>query len=322
MSLEPSATGEPTPIDLDSLLDEIQSDLQPTLGRGHETDHIPALASVPADTFGMAVRTVDGALHQTGNATDGLSIQSISKVFSLTLALQLEGDAIWSRVGRAPTSSLFNSLAQLEHDHGIPQNPFVNAGAMVLVDIILSHSDDTDTDTDTDIVLEFVRSLTGNHGIRYNQEVARSEIEHGHRNAALAHLLRDFGKLHSDVDTVLEAYSRYCSLEMSCVDLTQAFQYLVQGGLNPLTGDTILTASLTKRTNALLLTCGVYDAAGDFAYHVGLPAKSGIAGGIVAVMPGEWCAAVWSPRLNRAGNSLAGTLALEQLTTKTGTSVF
>lgn len=280
-------------------------------------DRIPALADLRPDGFGLALRTVDGALHQTGDAVEEFSIQSISKVFSLTLALQLEGDALWDRVGRAPSSSPFNSLAQLEHDRGIPQNPFVNAGAIILVDTILGHRGDG-----SDAILEFARSVTGNDNIRYNPKVTRSELEHSHRNAALAHLLRDFGNLHSEVDTVLEAYSRYCSLEMSCADLTQAVQYLAQGGLNPLTGDVVLTASLTKRTNALLLTSGVYGAAGDFAYRVGLPAKSGIAGGIVAIMPGMWCAAVWSPRLNRTSNSYAGTLALERLTTVTGTSVF
>jgi glutaminase len=303
--------------DLTALVNDIAGEIHPMLGQGHVADHIPALSNIPADRFGMALRTVEGGLHQTGDTSEPFSIQSISKLFTLTLALQLEGEALWSRVRREPTSSPFNSLGQLEQNRGIPTNPFVNAGALVLVDAIISQIDNADA-----YVLEFVRALSGNPNIGYNAGVARSEREHGHRNAALGHLLRSFGNLNAEVDDVLEAYFRFCSIEMSCIDLAQAFQYLAQRGRNPITSEVILSHSLTKRTNALLLTCGVYDAVGDFAYRVGLPAKSGIGGGIVAVMPGQWCVAVWSPGLNEAGNSLAGTLALEQLTTKTGTSVF
>ena len=308
---------QPEAADLAAVLDEIATEVRPMLNHGRLVERIPALADVAIDHFGMALQTVDGDTYDTGDAIESFSIQSISKLFTLTMALQLESDALWSRVGREPTRNPFNSLGRLEQDRGIPVNPFVNAGALVIVDTIMGHFANAD-----DRVIEFVRSVSGNADIQFNDEVAHSERENGHRNAALAYLLRDSGNLEFDVDDVLESYFRYCSLEMSCSDLVRAFQYLAQGGRSPLTGEAILTPSLTKRTNALMLTAGVYADTGDFAYRVGLPAKSGVGGGIVAVMPRKWCAAVWSPGLNRVGNSLAGSLALELLTTKTGSSVF
>lgn len=303
--------------DLATILDEIATDVGPSVGQGRAAQQVPALAKRPTDRFGIAIQTVAGERHSAGDSAESFSIQSISKLFTLTLALQLEGEALWSRIGRRPTDGSFNSLAVLEQYGGKPVNPFVNAGALVLVDVIMGHLPDADEQ-----VLELVRSLSGNSAIDYDIELARSERELSHRNTALAHLLVDNGRLHRGVEEVLESYFLYCSIEMSCADLAQACQYLAQGGRNPLTEEAILTSSLSKRTNAVLLTSGVYADAGDFAYRVGIPAKSGIGGGIAAIMPGAWCAAVWSPALNESGNSIAGTHALELLTTKTGSSVF
>ena len=299
------------------ILEEIQQDVRSCLGQGHVADYIPALARIAPDKFGMAVRTIEGKIFSVGDATERFSIQSISKVFTLTMALQFEGDDLWKRLGREPSGNPFNSLVQLEYENGIPRNPFINAGALVLADVVLSHTGNAKT-----AILDFVRALCGSLTVDYDHEVARSERDWGDRNAALAHFLKSFGNLDNDVDAVLDAYFHQCSLAMSCLDLAKAFQYLAHGGVNPLTGERLMTASQTKRTNALMLTCGVYDAAGDFAYRVGLPGKSGVGGGIAAVMPGHWCVAVWSPGLNAHGNSLAGTQALELFTTKTGVSIF
>ncbi len=304
-------------MDYQRILEDIRRDVHPLVGQGRVADYIPALARVPADRFGMALQVIGGPLFRVGDADVPFSIQSLSKVFALTLALQSVGEALWERVGREPSGNPFNSLVQLEYERGIPRNPFINAGALVVADVVLAHASDARR-----AVLDLVRSVSGNTTVAYDAEVARSERAWGDRNAALAHFLKSFGNLHGDVDAVLDAYVHQCALSMNCVDLARAFQYLAHGGVNPFTGERLMTPSLTKRTNALMLTCGVYDAAGDFAYRVGLPGKSGVGGGIAAVLPGRWSVCVWSPGLNEHGNSLAGTLALELLTTRTGLSIF
>ncbi len=304
-------------MDYQTILEEIQTEITPYLQRGKVATYIPQLSCVPITRFGMAVRTVDGDLYQVGDAAVRFSIQSISKVMSLTLAMTLEGDALWRRVGREPSGTAFNSLVQLEYENGIPRNPFINAGALVVTDVILSRLRDAKR-----TVRDFVRALCGNPGIDFDPEVVRSEKGHGHRNAALAHFIKSFGNLENEADEILDAYFHHCSLAMSCVDLSSACMYLANGGFSPAMGRAVTTQSQAKYINSLMLTCGVYDAAGDFAYRVGLPGKSGVGGGIVAVMPQKFAVCVWSPGLNASGNSLAGTKALELFTTKTGISIF
>lgn len=303
-------------MDYPAILAEIFDEIQPLLGLGRVADYIPPLAAVPADRFGMVVRTVDDQVFSAGEAATRFSIQSIAKLFSLTLAMRLEGDAIWSRVGREPSGSAFNSLIQLEIERGIPRNPLINAGAMVVLDAVLSHSAGQG-----DPLLAFIRRAASSDAIGYDLAIAEAERSTGHRNRALAHFLRSFGNLHNDPDSVLDAYFRLCSISMSCIELSQAFLYLARGGTNG-AGVEIATPRQVKRLNAVMLTCGVYDEAGDYAYRVGLPAKSGVGGGVVAVLPGKFVATVWSPGLSERGNSLAGTMALELLTTKTALSIF
>lgn len=303
-------------MDYAAILAEIQAEVRPLLGQGRVADYIPPLASVPPDRFAMVVRTVDDEVFSIGDAAERFSIQSVAKLFGLTLGMRLEGDAIWNRVGREPSGSAFNSLIQLEIERGIPRNPLINAGAMVVLDAILNHAREGE-----DLVLDFVRCAAANDALGYDLAVAEAERETGHRNRAVAHFLRSFGNLHNEPDRVLDAYFRLCSISMSCVELSQAFLYLATGG-RTFAGEIIATPRQVKRLNAVMLTCGVYDEAGDYAYRVGLPAKSGVGGGVVAVMPGRFVAAVWSPGLSPRGNSLAGTMALELLTTKTGLSIF
>lgn len=303
--------------DFQTILDEIHHEIRPLLAQGAVADYIPRLASVPHEKFGMAVVTLDGQLYQTGAATEAFSVQSISKIYTLTLALQAIGDRLWQRVGREPSGNAFNSLVQLELENGLPRNPFINAGALVVADVVLAASAQPRTQLLTEI-----RRRADNHGLRDDPEVAISEKAHGFRNAALANFIRSFGNLDHPVEEVLDFYFYQCSLAMSCVDLARGFLFLANGGRCPWTGDTVLSADQAKRVNALMLTCGTYDAAGDFAYHVGMPAKSGVGGGIVGVIPNRLAVAVWSPALNAKGNSLAGSAALELFTTKTGMSIF
>jgi glutaminase len=303
-------------VDYARILEEIGREVRPLVGQGRVADYIPPLADVPRDRFGMVVRTVEGEVFEHGDARERFSVQSIAKVFSLSLAMGLRGDAVWSRVGREPSGSAFNSLVQLEVERGIPRNPFINAGALVVLDLVLG-----DSPGGEDLVLDFVRRAAADPSVSCDETVASAERATGHRNRALAHFLKSFGNLENDPDRVLDAYFLLCSLSMSCTQLAAAFHYLATGGLSA-AGEVLATAREVKRVNSVMLTCGVYDEAGDYAYRVGLPAKSGVGGGVVAVMPGRFVATVWSPGLSERGNSLAGTMALELLTTKTALSIF
>ncbi|MFN3985431.1 MAG: glutaminase [Rhodocyclaceae bacterium] len=303
--------------DYSRILEEIHAEVAHVIGKGKVADYIPELARVSPHRFGMAVVTLSGEVHEIGDARVPFSIQSISKLFALILALRSEGDALWSRVGREPSGSPFNSLVQLEHERGKPRNPFINAGALVMTDILCARHA-----VPENAVTEFLRRLADNPDIHYDRRVALSELGTSERNAAMAWFMKSFGNLHCPVGDVIRAYCHQCAIEMSCVDLARAMTMLANHGVVPWDGSRILDSSPAKRLNALMLTCGTYDAAGDFAFRVGLPAKSGVGGGIVALMPGECGVCVWSPALESSGNSLAGSLALELLTSKTGRSIF
>ncbi|QFI53453.1 glutaminase B [Aeromonas simiae] len=299
------------------LLDAILAEVRPLIGQGKVADYIPALAQVPANRLGMAVCTVQGEVFTAGDADEPFSIQSISKALSLTLALTLyREEEIWARVGKEPSGQPFNSLVQLEFEQGIPRNPFINAGALVVSDLL-----ETRLTAPRQRTLELARRLSGNSAVIADSVVARSEYQHSARNAAIAYLMKSYGNFHNEVDKVLQSYFNACAIRMSCVDLARAFVYLANRG-TPLDGAPLLDTRTTKQVNALLATCGLYDEAGDFAYRVGMPGKSGVGGGIIAVIPGELSVCVWSPELNKAGNSLAGTAALERFAERLGRSIF
>ncbi|HIH0456175.1 TPA: glutaminase B [Vibrio cholerae] len=305
---------KPTAEILASIIEEVR----PLTGQGKVADYIPALAKVPSEKLGIAVFTNQGEVITAGDAQEGFSIQSISKVLSLTLAMGLyQPDELWSRVGKEPSGQAFNSLIQLEMEHGIPRNPFINAGAIVVCDMLQSR-----LSAPRQRLLEFVRQLSGEPLIAYDKVVAASEMMHSDRNAAIAYLMRSFGNFHNEVIPVLHNYFHACALKMSCVELAKTFSYLANKGVSVVTGETVITPTQSKQTNALLATCGLYDGAGEFAYRVGMPGKSGVGGGIIAVVPGEMAIAVWSPALDQSGNSLAGTRALELLAQRIGRSIF
>ena len=305
--------------DLQALLDDIAADMGAAEDRGRVADYIPELAKVDPARFGIAIATVDGRVAAAGDAGLPFSIQSISKVFALTMALGKVGDALWRRVGREPSGTAFNSIVQLEHEHGIPRNPFINAGALVVTDILLAGHQPRETIGE---MLRFVRGLAGDEAIFIDHDVARSETETGFRNAALANYMRAFGNIQNPVEQVLGTYFHHCAIAMSCAELARAGLYLAAGGVNPLTGVRVIPPRRVRRINAIMLTCGHYDGSGDFAYHVGLPGKSGVGGGILAIVPGQASIAVWSPGLNETGNSQLGSIALERLAHETGWNVF
>jgi len=304
-------------IDFQTCIEEILNETRNLIGKGRVADYIPALAEVDPNQIGIAVQTLDGKTFQAGDALVPFSIQSISKVFVFSMVFRAWGDKLWARMGREPSGNSFNSLVQLEHENGIPRNPFINAGALVSTDCLLSISKNPLKD-----ILSYVRGLAGNQKISYDSVVANSERETGYRNAALVNFMKSFGNIENDVEAVLNAYFHQCGLMMSCVDLARAFSFLANGGINPLNGEQILTQSQAKRVNALMQTCGLYNESGEFAFCTGLPGKSGVGGGIVAVVPKMFSICVWSPELNRHGNSLVGMKALELFTTRTGISIF
>lgn len=304
-------------MNFERILQRIASDIEPEIGKGEVARYIPPLANVDPRQFGIALHTVDGRLFTAGAADSRFSIQSISKVFSLALAFNLLDDDIWSRLGREPSGTAFNSLVQLEVELGKPRNPFINSGALVVVDILASHFAHPELS-----VMEFLRRLTREESVDIDLKLARAEQEACHRNIAMAHFMKSFGNLRNPVEDVIRSYCHQCSILMSCVELAKAAAFLANAGACTSTGMPVVTASQAKRINALMAMCGTYDAAGDFAYRVGLPAKSGVGGGILAVIPGRATVCVWSPALDAAGNSHAGGMALEMLADITGWSIF
>ncbi|MAM13331.1 MAG: glutaminase [Rhizobiaceae bacterium] len=306
-------------MDLQAIADDIVRDLSPRLGEGKVADYIPELAKVDPKQLGIAITTVDGTTYRAGDAETAFSVQSISKVFMLTLALGKVGETIWRRVGREPSGSAFNSIIQLEHEHGIPRNPFINAGAIVVSDIVLAGHRPREAIGE---FLRFMHYVANDESLYIDEAVARSEQRTGYRNFALANFMRGFNNVEHPVDHVLGVYFHQCALAMNCVQLSHAGLFLANRGTNPLTGFSVVSPRRARRISAIMLTCGHYDGSGDFAFRVGLPGKSGVGGGILAVAPGRASIAVWSPGLDETGNSLLGSIALEMLAARTGWSVF
>lgn len=304
---------------IDLVLADIAQKMSAMEDRGEVADYIPQLRRINPERFGIAVALLDGTVHVAGDADDAFSIQSISKVFTLTLALGKVGDGLWKRVGREPSGNAFNSITQLEHEKGIPRNPFVNAGALVVTDTLLSGYAPREAIGE---ILRFMRFLSGDETITIDHAVAASEQATGFRNVALANFMRSFDNLLHEPALTLGVYYHQCALAMSCRQLALAGRFLAANGKNPQTGHSVVSAERARRINALMMTCGHYDGSGDFAFHVGLPAKSGVGGGILAIVPGKGSIAVWSPGLDRNGNSQLGTLALRILAKEMGWSVF
>ena len=302
--------------DYQAILQDIHSRTLTRKPEGKVASYIPGLAQVPPDQFGIHLHTTVGQDFSVGDSEVAFSIQSISKVLLLAMVASTEGDEIWERVGVEASGNPFNSLVQLEYERGVPRNPFINAGALVICDILLGLYDDPESD-----ILNFVRRISGIPAIRYDESVAKSEREVAFRNLAMLNLMKDFGNIRHDVNAIIHFYCAACSITMSCHGLAHTFALFMNHGRLD-NGEEILTINKAKRINALMQTCGFYDESGEFSFRVGLPGKSGVGGGIAAVYPGKYSVAVWSPPLNPKGNSAAGLLALERLTDLTGNSIF
>jgi glutaminase len=304
---------------MQKIVDDIAAQMSSKTDKGTVASYIPQLACVDPEQFSISVALPDGSIYSAGCAQTLFSIQSVSKVFTLTLALGKLGERVWDRVGREPSGDPFNSIVQLEHEQGKPRNPFVNAGAIAIADAIIQGHQPKETLAE---ILQFMRFLADDESITIDEKVARSEALTGDRNASLAHFMASFGHFRNPVDAVLGTYFHHCSIAMNTKQLATAGLFLANNGINPITGYRVVSPKRAKRINSLMLMCGHYDGSGEFAYRVGLPGKSGVGGGILAIAPGNASIAVWSPGLDTIGNSKLGTQALELLTQKTGWSVF
>jgi glutaminase len=304
---------------LESIVKEIADEMRQRPDRGEVATYIPELARVDAKAFGLVVIDADGNVAAAGDSDTPFSIQSISKVFTLTLALGKAGDRLWHRVGREPSGSPFNSIVQLEFERGIPRNPFINAGAIAVTDLILSGHQPREALGE---ILRFMQFLADDPSITIDEAVAASEQRTGFRNVALANYMKSFGVLDNPVDFTLGVYFHHCAIAMSCRQLAMAGRFLAHLGRNPTTGLMVVQPERARRINAVMLMCGHYDGSGEFAYRVGLPGKSGVGGGILAVAPGKASIAVWAPGLDANGNSHLGRAALEALTKRLGWSIF
>ena len=304
-------------MDYNNILFKINNSLEKLKKQGEVASYIPELSKVDPNKFGVHITTVNNQHFNIGDSNEKFSIQSIAKVLSLTLAYKVSGEKIWKRLGVEPSGTAFNSLIQLEYNNGIPRNPLINAGAIVICDILVSYFKDPKTE-----FLNFLREISGNPTLDFCARIAESEKQTGYKNVALINLMKSFNNIKNDIDVVMDFYYNLCSIEMTCKELSRTFLFLTTDGIDPISNKKIISESKSKRINAIMQLCGFYDEAGEFAFKVGLPGKSGVGGGIVAIHPNKYSIAVWSPRLNKKGNSKKGMKFLEQFTTKTQLSIF
>lgn len=304
-------------MDYKRIINHVFNDITSGENLGQVSVYIPELAEKSPDKFGVYLTSLNHLEIGLGDCHEKFSIQSIAKVISLTMAYKMLGEKIWERLGVEPSGTAFNSLVQLETDKGIPRNPFINAGALVICDILISQLKNPKTE-----FLAFIREITGNKKLAFSEKIAASEKATGFRNVALCNFIKSFGNIENAPEVVTDFYFHLCSIEMTCEELSKAFLYLANGGKTFGENNPVITASQAKRINAIMQTCGFYDESGEFTFKVGLPGKSGIGGGIIAIHPGKYSIGVWSPCLNAKGNSYRGMKFLEQLTTETRLSIF
>ncbi|MFE5318702.1 glutaminase A [Paenibacillus sp. NPDC056579] len=288
--------------------------------QGRVAAYIPELAHAPGNALGIAIMNGASGIITAGDAVLPFTLQSISKVFTLLLALTDKGESgVFAKVGMEPTGDNFNSMLKLELvDPGIPFNPLINAGAIAVSSLIAG----ADPAEKSERILTFFRELAGDPTIGYNDAVYRSETATAHRNRSLAYFLKANGVLEEDVEEVLEVYFKHCSIEVNCTQLARMAQVLAFDGTDPVTGRQLIPRRYVQIAKSFMITCGMYNESGAFAIRVGLPAKSGVSGGILALVPGKYGIGVVGPALNAKGNSTAGVHLLETLSTEFDWSIF
>lgn len=290
--------------------------------KGQVADYIPELAKAPKGALGILLMDKSGTTLQAGDAEQPFTMQSISKVFTLLLALIDNGEEhVFSKVGMEPTGDDFNSMLKLELvEPGKPFNPLINAGAIAITALIKGNSPQEKTER----IVSFFSALTGDSRLGFNAAVAASEAATAHRNRSLAYFLLDNQVLPADADIegILDVYFKHCAIEVTCRHIARLGLLLACKGQDPLTGRQLIPARYAQIAKTFMFTCGMYNASGEFAIRAGIPAKSGVAGGIMAVVPGEYGIGVYAPALNSKGNSIAGVHLLETMSAELKWSLF
>ncbi len=291
-----------------------------TAALGSVASYIPELANAPADALGITIQTLDGRLFEAGEAAMPYTMQSISKVFTLLLALMDRGESVvFDKVGMEPTGDDFNSMLKLELvEPGKPFNPLINAGAIVISSLIRGSSPTEKADR----ILSFIRELAGDASIGVNEAVCRSESLTANRNRSLAYFLKDNQVLDDDVEPTLEVYFRHCSIEVNCRHIARMASILANNGRDPVSGQELMPRRYVQIAKSFMITCGMYNESGKFSMRVGVPAKSGVSGGILALVPGQAGIGIVGPALNSKGNSLAGVHLLKLLSDRYDLSIF
>jgi glutaminase len=280
---------------------------------GALASYIPELAGVDPAGFGMSLSSSDGYVYESGDTAIEFTIQSISKPFTYALALDRLGeDAVDAKIGVEPSGEAFNEIS-VDRETNTPKNPMINAGAIAATSLIPGSS----PDERFALIREFYSACAG-RALQVDEDVYRSEKTSGSRNRAIAYMLESFGVLDGDPDEVLDVYFRQCSLKVTSTDLARMAATLARGGVNPMTGRRVTENRVVQRTLSVMVTCGMYDATGDWVTAVGMPAKSGVGGGIVAVLPGQLGIGVYSPLLDAKGNSVRGIKVCRSLSQRLG----
>jgi len=305
---------------MQSLLDDAIKYGSKYTEQGKSASYIPELSKVNPKQLGVVTVNIDGECWYSGDYQSNFTIQSISKVATLILAVMDRGEEyVFSKVGMEPTGDRFNSIIKLETMRTAkPFNPLINAGAIAVTSMIAGQN----TEDKLNRLIGFVKDLCHNNKIWFDEEVYKSESATGYRNRALANFMKDAGIIEGDVEEVLDLYFKQCSIKVNAVDIAMMGAVLAGDGVSPITGDKLMPRSIARLVKTFMVTCGMYDASGEFAVRVGLPAKSGVGGGIMATVPGRMGIGVFGPALDDKGNSAGGIKVLEYISNKLDLSIF
>ncbi|MFE8703684.1 glutaminase A [Cytobacillus sp. FJAT-54145] len=301
-------------------LEELVAQVRSLTKHGKVADYIPALGKVNGEDLSIALYDIKKECLYAGDYQKKFTLQSISKVLSLALVLMERGkDYVFEKVGMEPTGDPFNSISKLETSiPSKPLNPMINAGALAVTNMIPGY----DLEDKWDKLIIFVQKLASDAEVDYDKEVAQSEYETAHLNRALCYFMKQHGIIEGDIEELMELYTRQCSIEMNCFDLARIGAVFALNGQDPDTGETIIPKDIARICKTFMVTCGMYDASGEFAMKVGIPAKSGVSGGIMAVVPEKYGIGIFGPALDEKGNSIAGLKLLQSLANEYDFSIF
>ncbi|WP_078554928.1 glutaminase A [Bacillus alkalicellulosilyticus] len=301
-------------------LEQIVEEIRPLTKQGKVATYIPALGHANPNTLAIAIYEGEGNCFSAGNISEKFTLQSVSKILSLALALQEHGeDYVFSKVGMEPTGDPFNSIAKLETSvPSKPLNPMINAGALAVTAMLPGK----DTDEKLKNLLDFIHQLSGNSKITYNEEVAQSEFETANLNRSLCYFMKSHGVIEGDIEDLLDLYTKQCAIEVDCNDLAHMGWVLGNKGFNPITQKKVLSHDISRIVKTFMVTCGMYNDSGEFAIKVGIPAKSGVAGGILCAVPNGPGIGIYGPALDNKGNSLGGIKLLERISAERNLSIF